>query len=297
MKQSEPAQYGFAVLFTVLAVLGVMPANAVSEEIGPAGWYLSVGVGANRAATLEQAGHNRDTTCYPTRDCGPLAGGTPAGYRWFYDLRPQTGAAFELSVGRSFSSVRLEFAISRQTLDLEQEFTRSTYLDGSAILPAVDSGYTSNSTSSVDGLTLETLSLNAYYDLPLPQTRVTPYVGLGLGVSLAELSGLHYSIEYECADPSHCKNPERYNGRQDVDMSDTVASVRVHAGADYPLSEGLLLGVKLSYSLTEDMRQRHGYTYHAVPGLTNETRISGIGYATLLINLKYRFGDSPVQAP
>ena len=131
----------------------------------------------------------------------------------------------------------------------------------------------------------------------LPQSRVTPYVGVGLGVSLAELSGLHYSLQYQCTDLSRCRNPERYNGRQDVDMSDTVASVRMHAGADYPLGERLLLGVKLSYSLTEDMRERHGYTYHAVPGLTNETRVSGIGYGTLLINLKYRLGNSPVRAP
>ena len=287
------ALHGMCVLLVVLAVFRADAADAMSDDIHPAGWYISVGVGANRAATLKQAGHNRDTTCYPTRDCALLAGGMPAGYRWFYDLRPETGVAFELAVGRTFSPVRLELSVSRQTLDLEQEFTGLTYLDGSAPVPAVDSGYASSTTAGVDGLTLHTLALNAYYDLPLPQSRVTPYVGAGLGVSFAELSGLHFSEHYRCTDPAGCESPERFNGRQDADMSDTVASLHLHAGADYRLGERVLLGVKMSYSLTDDMHERHAYTYHAVPGMTNEARVSGISFVSLMINFKYRLGSGP----
>ena len=285
------------VLLVVFAVLLADAADALSDDMRHAGWYISVGVGVNRSATLEQSGHNRDTTCYPTRDCGHLPGGLPAGYRWFYDLRPETGAAFELAVGRTFTPIRLELSISRQSLDLEQEFTGLTYLDGSAPVPAMDSGYASRTTAGVDGLAVHTLALNAYYDLPLPQSRVTPYVGAGLGVSFAELSGLHFSEHYRCTDASRCENPERYNGRQDVDMSDTVASVHFHAGADYRLGERLALGVKLSYSLTEDMQERHAYTYHALPGMTNEALVSGIGYGSLMINFKYLLGIAPGPIP
>jgi len=285
------------VLLVVFAVFRADAADAMSDDIQPAGWYISVGVGANRSATLEQSGDNRDTTCYPTRDCGQLAGGMPAGYRWFYDLRPETGAAFELAVGRTFTPIRLELSISRQSLDLEQEFTGLTYLDGSAPVPATDSGYASRTTAGVDGLTLHTLAFNAYYDLPLPQSRVTPYVGAGLGVSFAEVSGLHFSEHYRCTDATRCENPERYNGRQDVDMADTVASVHFHAGADYRLGERLLLGVKLSYSLTDDMQERHAYTYHALPGMTNEALVSGIGYGSLMINFKYFLGIAPGPIP
>ena len=126
---------------------------------------------------------------------------------------------------------------------------------------------------------------------------MTPYVGAGLGVSFAELSGLHFSEHYSCTDASRCENPERYNGRQDVDMSDTVASVHFHAGADYGLGERLAVGVKLSYSLTEDMQEHHAYTHHALPGMSNEARVSGIGYGSLMINLKYRLGDMPGPLP
>lgn len=293
MKRCGSTRYAAAMVAAILALLLFTADHATSQAPRPAGWYISLGVGANQAATLEQAGNNRDTTCYPNRDCTHLDGGSPAGFRWFYDLQPATGTAVELAVGRTVGAFRLELAGGRQRLDLEQEFTGSTYLDGSAILPLADSGYAARNTAGVDGLTLHTLSLNAYYDLPLPQSRVTPYVGAGLGVAFAELSGLHYSVEYRCTDPARCDNPQRFNGRQDVDMSDTVASVHLHAGADYRLGERLLLGVKLSYSLAEDMREVHGYTYHAVPGLTNETRISGIAYGTVLVNLKYRIGNGP----
>ena len=124
---------------------------------------------------------------------------------------PDTGAAFELAVGRTFRPVRLELTVSRQMIDLEQAFTGATYLDGSPIVPVADSGYTSSSTASVD----------------------------------------------------------------------------------YRLSGRLLLGLKLPYSLMDDMDGRDAYTYHGVPDLTNFTRISGIDYWSFLLNLKYLLRNGP----
>lgn len=293
MNLSRLSPYGIAILLAAFALFGASTSHAIPEDTRPAGWYVAVGVGANRAATMQQAGDNRDTTCYPTRDCRHLPGGMPSGYRWSYDLHPDTGAAFELAVGRTFRLVRLELAVSRQEIDLEQAFTGSTYLDGSAIVPLPDSGYASTSTASVDDLTLHTLSVNAYYDVPLPRSRVTPYLGVGLGLSFADLSGLHFQIRYACTDDARCQRPGRYDGRQDVDLSDTVAVAHVHAGADYRLSDRLLLGLKLSYSLTGDMGSRDAYAYHAVPGLTSFTGISGINYGSFLLNLKYLLGNGP----
>ena len=287
MNLSRATLYRTAALLTIIVLFGASASQAISEAAAPAGWYIAVGVGANWASTMKQAGHNRDTTCYPTRDCRRLPGGMPSGYRWYYDLNPGTGTAFELAVGRAFDPVRLELAVNRQTIDLEQQFTGSTYLDGSAIVPVENSGYTSSSTASVDGLTIHTLSLNAYYDVSLAHSRVTPYLGAGLGLSFAELSGLHFRSQFVCTDDTRCERPERYNGLQDIDLTDTVASAHLHAGADYRLSDRLLLGLKLSYSMAGDMGRRDAYAYHAVPDLTNFTRISGINYWSLLINVKY----------
>ena len=293
MDLSRPMPSGIAALLAAFAMLGLGVPHAMTEDTRPAGWYVAVGVGANRAATMQQAGDNRDTTCYPTRDCRHLPGGMPSGYRWSYDLHSDTGAAFELAMGRTFRSVRLELAVSRQRIGLEQAFTGSTYLDGSTIVPAADSGYTSASTASVDDLTIHTLSVNAYYDVPLPRSRVTPYLGVGLGLAFAELSGLHFQIRYACTDDTRCDRPERYDGRQDVDLSDTVPVAHVHAGADYRLSDRLLLGLKLSYSLTDDVGSRDAYAYHAIPGLTSFTGISGINYGSFLLHLKYLLGNGP----
>ena len=37
-------------------------------EAKPAGWYVVLGPGMNKASGIEQAGHNRETTCYPVDD-------------------------------------------------------------------------------------------------------------------------------------------------------------------------------------------------------------------------------------
>lgn len=286
-----------AALVVVFALFGPGTTHAMPEDARHAGWYVAIGVGASRAATMQQAGDNRDTICYPTRDCRHLPGSMPSGYRWFYDLHPDTGAAFELAVGRTFRPVRLELAVSRQVIGLEQAFSGATYLDGSPIVPVADSGYTSTSTASVDDLTLHALSVNAYYDVPLSRSRITPYLGIGLGLSFAELSGLHFQSRYTCTGDTPCERPERYNAHQDVDLSDTVLAAHVHAGADYRLSHRLLLGLKLSYSLMGDMGSRDAYTYHGVPDLTNFTRISGINYWSFLLNLKYLLRNGSDHAP
>ena len=53
---------------------------------------------------MKQAGHNRDNICYPNFRCS----GMPEGYRWFYNLPPDLGTAFEVAVGRDFGDVRVE---------------------------------------------------------------------------------------------------------------------------------------------------------------------------------------------
>ena len=301
MNLSGRRQCGIADVLVVIVLFGCGLSHAVAEGSRTPGWYIAVGAGASRAAMMKQAGHNHDTTCYPNDDCSHLPGGMPAGYRWSYVLHPDIAAAFELAVGRTFHPVRLELSVSRRTFDMEQEFTGLSYVDGSARAPAQDSGYASSTTAGVDDLTVHALLLSAYYDVPLSDSRVTLYLGAGVGLSFAELSGLHYRSRYRCTDDARCQQPERYNGRQDIDLTDTVPSVHAHAGVDYRLSDRLLLGLKLTSSWMDDMRQRDPYAYHAVPGMTSFTRISGvsgapINYGTLLLSVKYLLRSGPGPA-
>ena len=290
--------HGVAALLVIVILSAAATSHAESEGARDAGWYIAVGAGASKAAMMKQAGDNRDTTCYPNDDCSHLPGGMPTGYRWSYLLHPDIGTAFELAVGRTFHPFRLELSASRRAFDMEQEFRGSSYLDGAARVPVEDSGYAVSGTAGVDDLTVHTLSFNAYYDFPLSGSPLTFYLGAGVGLSFAELSGLHYQGTYTCADDRRCDRPERYNGRQDIDLTDTVPSVHAHAGLDYRLNDRLVLGLKLTSNWMDDLRQRDAYAYHAIPGMTSFTAISGvsdaaINYGSLLLTVKYLLRNGP----
>ena len=51
------------------------------------------------------------------------------GYRWHYSIAPESGAAFELYLGRFFGRARLELAFAKHTNDTRQMFTGIAYLD------------------------------------------------------------------------------------------------------------------------------------------------------------------------
>ena len=158
-------------LRAISGALGVCVALGASGESAAgeprlSGWYVSAGVGANRSSSMEQVGHNRDTTCYPDEDCSLLPGGTPGGYRWRYDLDAGTGTAFEVLIGRNTGRARLELSAAQRKNDIDQKFTGITYLDGTLIQDA-GNDIQSNATASVGDLTTRTLSLSAYYDFPL----------------------------------------------------------------------------------------------------------------------------------
>ena len=274
------------------AVLGAAGASD-AQEAKPTGWYLGASVGLNKTSGVEQAGHNRDNICYPEDDCSHLSGGAPEGYRWYYDLDADDGAALEIAIGRTFGAFRLELALAQRKNDVEQKFTDITYLDGSRIMARPVSNYQSRAEAHIDDLTTRTLSLNAYYDFSIAGSRFTPYLGAGLGVSFVELSGVYFEAWYSCKDPAtDCDMPEQYNGRQNEDLTDTVLSTHIHAGLDYRVSERVLLGLKLTYSVVGDMEDVEGdYDFHPVAGLSNFTTISGMNHWSVMFGVKYYFGE------
>ena len=280
---------------TALAVCAIlsMAGTSAAQEARPSGWYVGAGAGVNKTSTVKQAGHNRDNICYPEDDCSHLAGGAPEGYRWYYDLEADEGAALEISVGRTLGAFRLELALAQRKNDLEQKFTDITYLDGSRSMSAQNSNYESRTSGGVDELTTRTLSLNAYYDFSIAGSRFTPYVGAGVGVSFVELSGVYFQSWYSCRNPaSGCEMPEQYNSRQYEDLSDTVLSAHLHAGLDYRMSERVQLGLKLTYSMVGDMEDAEGgYDYHPVAGISNFTTISDMNHWSVMFGVKYFFGE------
>ena len=284
----------------VAIVMGFAASGEASAETGRSGWYVGGGIGVNWTYPIDQAGWNRDAYCYPDFGCEPEGLRSPdiPGYRWMYDLDMDAGTAFEISVGRMFNRWRLEFSAAQRNNAIEQNFRRVTFLDRSVDTPPSGNTVTSNVMARIDDLTTRTLSVNAYYDFTDVFERITPYVGVGLGVAFVEISGVHFSAEY--SDPSN-QSPERtmllrnLNSEQNADISDTVFVGNFHAGADYSLTDETLLGVKLTYSLMGDVEHTGTYSKHPMhaqdPAFTNHNSFSGPRQVSVMFTLKYLFGD------
>ena len=208
--------------------VGIMHALAQSGAGGRprSGWYVGVGGGANWASDIDQEGWNRETTCYPTDACfdaDPIP--EISGYRWLYDIDAASGAMFEISGGLIFDRTRMELSFAQRKDDLDQMFRSITEYDGTSLEDRRGGSVVSNARASIDHLTVRTLALNAYYDFPDAYRGISLYLGGGLGPAFVELSGLHFSTDYEDTSgnaPTYDPPLSFYNSRQDADLSDTV---------------------------------------------------------------------------
>ena len=266
-------------------------AQRSGQEAAQSTWYVAFGAGPNGTGLLKQAGFNRDDICYPTNLCPR----TPDGYRWFYDLDPDSGTAFDLAVGRSLNALRFEISASGNSSGIEQTFTGIAYHDGTPVLPDTDSDFANTAETAVDGFSTQTLSFSAYRAFPAAVSGIEPYVGIGVGLSRARLSGLYFRSEYTCVRAPCAGRPAaEYNSHQNTDLTDTVWSGQVHAGVDYPLADGrYAVGLKLSYRAVGDMEVQAGYLTHPIPDEVSTNAISEIDHWSLTVGVKYRFGARP----
>ena len=245
---------------------------------------------------MDQEGWNRDTYCYPDSAACAVPGPSAniPGYRWAYNIDSDAGSAFEVSIGRMFNNWRLEFSAAQRNNAIEQKFKSITFLDGRVDSPPLGNTVTSNSMARIDDLTTRTLSVNAYYDFTNVFERITPYLGVGLGVAFVEISGVHFSTRYEdTANPA--RNLPRFDSNQDADLSDTVLVGNFYAGTDYSLTDETLLGVKLTYSIMDDIEHTGGYAMHPMhaqdPAFTNNNSFSGPRQFSGMFTAKYLFGN------
>ena len=264
--------------------------NAAAERPG---WYLGVGAGPGWGATLDQAGWNQESFCYPDAACfNEVPIPSVPGYRWSYDIDLDAGAGAEVFVGRSLpSGARFELALGWGRNSATQQFTGITYFDGAEVLHRPGSPVVSNTQAYVDNFNARSAMLNAYYDFPNALGRVTPYVGVGLGLAALELAGLHFSNDYEDTQGDIYDPPlDFYNSVQNADLRGTRLQWAVHAGADFPATAQLQLGIRLSYTGAGDFEATAGYDKHPFntldPDFTNTTRLSGARALRLTLTLK-----------
>lgn len=262
------------------------------------GWYVGGGAGGNWASAIEQTGFNRDPLCYPTDACFD-ADPRPEfpGYRWAYDLDSGAGALFELSAGYAIRRARLELSFGQRRNGIDQVFSSVTTYDGVALEDRRNSTVTSNTTSSIDNLTVRTLAFNAYYDFRNAATGFSPYVGAGVGPAFVGVRGVRFSDEYfDTAGDGAAYDPplSSYNASLDDDFSDTVLAGHLHAGADFGVNERTALGVKLTYSMLGDAEYTGTYDRHAAqrfdPDFTHTDTFTGARYWSLQFTVRYVLG-------
>ena len=285
----------------VLLPVGSLPGAAEPAGDGEstrAGWYLSAGVGAGRGSNLNQEGWNQDAFCYPDAACFDQAPtpGVP-GYRWRYDIGLDSGAGIDLSAGRFFGRARLELTAAQKKNGVSQMFSGIAYSDGTAIQPRPGGAVASHARGFIDDMRIRSVSLDGYYDFPGAWGRISPYIGAGLGLALVEIAGAHFSTDYRDtsgAGPPYDPPLSFYNSVQNADFDDTVSIWRLHAGADYALSDRASLGLKLSRSATGDFESTDGYDSHPMhaqdPGFTGTNTFSGARTWTLTLTVRRRLG-------
>ncbi|MXY69659.1 MAG: P44/Msp2 family outer membrane protein [Acidobacteriia bacterium] len=282
-------------------VLALAPNAAAQSGLTQlrSGWYVSGAVGANWGSEVEQTGLNRDPLCYPTNACFDEEPRPEfPGYRWAYDLDSGSGAMFELSAGYTLRRVRFELSFGERRNGVEQMFRSATTLDGAVLEDRRNSTVRSDTTSSIDALTVRTLAFNGYYDFWDAAPGFTPYIGAGVGPAFVGIRGVRFSDEYfDTADGTVAYDPplSSYNARLDDDYTDTVLAGHLHAGADFGVKERTALGFRLTYSMLSDAQYTGTYSLHAAhrfdPDFTHTDRFAGTRYWSLQFTVRYVLGD------
>ncbi len=292
-----------AVLFaTTICLFLVSATEAVAQERRTSGWYVSGGLGGNLTYGLDQSGSNTESTCYPTSACFDMMLRDIPGYRWRYDPSADRGIGFDLAIGRIFDRTRIEVSYAHRRNRVDQgPPLEITYLDGSTAGASSLLGLglvQAASTNFFEDLVTRTVSLNAYYDLPIGPQRITPYVGVGTGIAFVNLTRIFFSIEYsEPSGEGTFFDPPLsfYNSKQDTELSDMVFAGHVYAGAGYGLNDRAAIGLKAAYSRVDDVEHTGTYEYHphfyTDPSLTNKNTFSATNHWSVTLNVRFTFGN------
>ena len=204
---------------------------------------------------------------------------------------------FELSTGLFVDRARVELSFRQRWNDLDQMFLSVTNYEGVAREDRGNSTVTADTRSSIDHLAVRMLTVNAYYDFAAGSV-VSPYLGAGVGPAFVTVAGVRFSDEYrDTAANSDVYDPPLsfYNSSLDDDLSDMVLAGHLHAGADVRIADRTWLGLKMTYSMLDDIETRGRYDLHAAHALDPDFEYHDTFAAarswTLMFTGKYAFDN------
>lgn len=267
-------------VFAIVTVTALSTAHAQTSS-----WYVEIGAGPTFSNELSQAGFNFDTFCYP----GWVGCEPGDGYRWYYQVPTDAGFAFRVGAGREQGSLRIDANIKYSSQNLEQVFTQITFLDGSVVPPSdPSSGVQSTAIITIGQLRVFSFRLNTFLSL-LPETRMLrPYISVGGGAARGTITDVYYEDHYSCAGPPCKGDLSSYDSLQDEDLSDIVLLAVGHTGFEYALTNKILAGVRISYTLLQNITSEGVYIKHKIPNLTNSTTFSEANLTTVMATVRYR---------
>ena len=282
----------------VAAIVGCAAVGLETAAEAPS-WYVIASLGHGQKCGMDQVGSNRDTTCYPTDACfleTPIP--SVPGYRWRYAIDLDAGSGFEVGVGRETGKWRFELAATSSRHDVTQTFTGIEYLDGSPIPPG-DGSVDVDIEASIDHVRTASISLAVLRKASIGRANV--YFGAGAGVAAILVRDVRFRAAYcpDCIYPAVVDPSNRYlylyryDSRQDDDLNDAAGTVLAHVGADYPLTERLSLGGRLTYSHVGDIADQGPYLDH--PMHEEDSRFSSVNTFDaangwrLAATVRYRF--------
>lgn len=275
----------------VAMIVGCTSAGLTTAADTPS-WYVITSLGYGQKSGMDQVGSNRDTVCYPTDGCFLE---TPVrripGYRWRYAIDLDAGGGVELGVGRELDNWRFELTATGTGHDMTQTFTAIEYLDGSRRLPG-DGTVVADVEASIDSVRTAIVALSVLRKASIG--RMKAYFGAGVGTAVVVVRGVRFRANYRSRAPTQFDPPlSFYNSRQDDDLYAGAGAAFVHLGADYPLTQRVSLGARLTYTHVGGIEDRSYYSYHPMHEqdiwFTNENTFDAASGWQLGATVRYHF--------
>ena len=247
----------------LLALAGTALISGVASAQPASGFYLSQEIGFNVAPPLELLGNSNDRASRCDEFINPRFAEVPgctdpnrgsgAGWKTAYDRA--AGLLAGLAAGYRFGE--------RLRVEAEWFHRESEYDQTSPVASATGDtfaklgGEIQRAEDRVGSISSHNVFANVYVDFP-SASRVTPYVGAGVGIGLTELD--YGDLWARNPDPAAIataaglpneaevrRNLAATTTSKQAELHDRLTGYQVLGGADYALSDAVSLGVKVRW--------------------------------------------------
>ena len=251
----------FGACLLALSGAGLITGTASAQPTS--GFYLSQEIGLNLAPGVELLGNSNDRASRCDEFINPrfaeVAGctepnrGSGAGWKTTYDRA--AGILAGLSVGYRFGG---RLRVEAEWFNRESEYDQTSPIASATgdTFAKLD-GEIQRAEDRIGSISSQNVFANVYVDFPA-RSRLTPHVGVGVGIGLTELD--YGDLWARNPDPGAIstaagllneaeirRNLAATTTSKQAELHDRLTGYQVLGGADYAMSEAVSLGVKIRW--------------------------------------------------